>query len=62
MRQRIGQIARGKFDCVKPVLKFSEEKIELQVIEGNCEAGSFVISCSNQETIRGVIYSTNPRM
>ena len=62
MRQRIGQIASGKFDCVKPVIKFSEEKIEVQVIEGNCEAGSFVISCSNQMTIRGVIYSTNSRM
>lgn len=62
MRARIGQIAAGRFNGTKPILAFSEETIELSVIEGRSEAGSFVIESTNQIKICGIVYSTNPRM
>lgn len=62
MRARIGQIAAGRFNGTKPILVFSEETIDLSVIEGRGEAGSFVIESTNQIKICGIVYSTNPRM
>lgn len=62
MRARIGQIAAGRFNGTKPILVFSEETIDLSVIEGRSEAGSFVIESTNQIKICGIVYSTNPRM
>ena len=59
---RIGQIAAGRFNGTKPILAFSEETIDLSVIEGRSEAGSFVIESTNQIKICGIVYSTNPRM
>ncbi|HBP62534.1 MAG TPA: hypothetical protein DD659_08390 [Eubacterium sp.] len=43
-------------------MAFSEETIDLSVIEGRSEAGSFVIESTNQIKICGIVYSTNPRM
>ena len=62
MRARIGQIAAGRFNGTKPILALSEETIDLSVIEGRSEAGSFVIESTNQIKICGIVYSTNPRM
>lgn len=62
MRARIGQVAAGRFNGTKPILAFSEETIDLSVIEGRSEAGSFVIESTNQIKICGIVYSTNPRM
>ena len=62
VRARIGQIAAGRFNGTKPILAFSEETIDLSVIEGRSEAGSFVIESTNQTKICGIVYSTNPRM
>lgn len=62
MRALIGQIAAGRFNGTKPILAFSEETIDLSVIEGRSEAGSFVIESTNQIKICGIVYSTNPRM
>ena len=62
VRARIGQIAAGRFNGTKPILAFSEETIDLSVIEGRSEAGSFVIKSTNQIKICGIVYSTNPRM
>lgn len=62
MRARIGQIAAGRFNGTKPILAFSEETIDLSVIEGRSEAGSFVIESTNQIKICGIVYSINPRM
>ena len=56
------QIAAGRFNGTKPILAFSEETIDLSVIEGRSEAGSFVIESTNQIKICGIVYSTNPRM
>ena len=52
----------GRFNGTKPILAFSEETIDLSVIEGRSEAGSFVIESTNQIKICGIVYSTNPRM
>lgn len=62
VRARIGQIAAGRFNGTKPILAFSYETIDLSVIEGRSEAGSFVIESTNQIKICGIVYSTNPRM
>lgn len=62
VRTCIGQIAAGRFNGTKPILAFSEETIDLSVIEGRSEAGSFVIESTNQIKICGIVYSTNPRM
>lgn len=62
VRARIGQIAAGRFNGTKPILAFSEETIDLSVIERRSEAGSFVIESTNQIKICGIVYSTNPRM
>lgn len=62
VRARIGQIAAGRINGTKPILAFSEETIDLSVIEGRSEAGSFVIESTNQIKICGIVYSTNPRM
>lgn len=62
VRVRIGQIAAGRFNGTKPILAFSEETIDLSVIEGRSEVGSFVIESTNQIKICGIVYSTNPRM
>lgn len=62
VRARIGQIAAGRFNGTKPILAFSDETIDLSVIEGRSEAGSFVIESTNQIKICGIVYSTNLRM
>ena len=62
MRKRIKQLARGKFEYAKPVLSFSEEEIAFTVIEGEDYEGSFTISSENLVKLRGLVYSTNPRM
>ena len=62
MRKRILRLARGKFEYVKPLLSFSDETIDLTVIENSEHSGSFSIISENHVPMRGVIYSTNPRM
>jgi hypothetical protein len=62
LRKRIRQLARGKFEYVKPVLSFEEESIELEVIQDAEYSGSFCIASTNHVKLRGVVYSTNPRM
>ncbi len=61
MRKRIRQLARGKFDFSKPEISFAEDTIELEVMENTDYSGSFTIAGNNQ-TIRGLVYVTNPRM
>lgn len=62
MRKRIRQIARGKFEYDKPTISFSEEELELKVIEGQDCFGCFTITCSEHIRMRGMVYSTSPRM
>lgn len=62
MRRRIQQLARGKFEHQKPSPAFSTDKVDIEVLEGKDFTGDFVITSTNQETMRGMIYSSNPRM
>ena len=62
MRKRIKQMARGKFEYAKPELIFSEKEIAFSVIEGEEYTGEFVIENKGNMKIRGLVYSTNPRM
>lgn len=62
MRKRIKQLARGKFEYAKPILAFSEELVDIQVIEDKGYQGDFTITSTNHLPIRGIVYSTNPRM
>lgn len=62
MRKRIRQIARGKFEYDKPLLDLPEEGLKLQVAEGQEYSGGFVVAASSPVPVRGVVYSTSPRM
>lgn len=62
MRKRIGQIAKGKFEYDQPLLSLPEEELSLTVILGQEYTGSFEITSRNHIPVRGVVYSTNPRM
>ena len=62
MRNRMKQLARGKFEYDVPVIQFSDESLSLTVIEGEDYSGSFSLTSQNGMKIRGVCYSTNERM
>ncbi len=62
VRKRIRQIARGKFENDAPVLLFPEEELSITVTEGQEYTGDFEIKSTNHVPMRGVVYSTSPRM
>lgn len=62
MRRRIQQLAKGKFEYLKPEVMFSDEKIEIEAYIDEDYEGSFTMTCTNETVFRGVIYSTNPKM
>lgn len=62
LRRRIQRLAAGKFEQEQPVLSLSEEKIEMEVLEGQDYTGEFVIEVSNHVPVKGLIYSSNPYM
>lgn len=62
MRRRIQQLARGKFEQAKPFLTLQTDKIDIEVLEGQDYTGDFVITSANRVPMRGIIYSSNPRM
>ena len=61
MRRRIQQLARGKFEQEKPSPVFSTDKVDIKALEGKDYSGDFVITSTNQNMMRGVVYSSNPR-
>ena len=62
MRKRIQQLARGKFEYARPLLSFSTEKVDIEVLEGRDYAGDFVITSENHVPFRGMIYTSDSRM
>ena len=62
MRKRIKQLARGKFEYAKPQLVLSEEEITFEVCEDDVYEGEFTIETTSDTKIRGLVYSTHPRM
>ena len=62
MRKRIQQLASGKFEYARPLLSFSTDKVEIDVLEGKDYTGDFVITSANRVPMRGIIYSSDARM
>ncbi|MBO5302578.1 MAG: hypothetical protein J6A92_00850 [Lachnospiraceae bacterium] len=62
MRKRIEELAKGMCDSNCPVLEFSTDRIEMEIIAGEDYAGEFSITSKNQIPIKGIVYSANPRM
>lgn len=62
MRKRIQELAAGKCDRACPELRFSQEELEVKVIEGQNFCGQFTIKSTNEIPMRGIVYSSNPRM
>ncbi len=62
MRKRIQQLARGKFQYARPLLSFSTEKVDIEVLEGKDYTGDFVITSANRVPMRGIVYTSHERM
>ena len=62
LRKKIKQLAYGTFDYNEPGLSFSTERVELEVIEGKDVTGEFTVQSGNGKKLRGIVYSTHPRM
>lgn len=62
LRKKIKQLAYGVFDCDEPDISLSVERIELEAVEGKDVSGEFSICSSNGKKLRGIVYSTYPRM
>ncbi|MBR3770555.1 MAG: hypothetical protein IKL06_08480 [Lachnospiraceae bacterium] len=62
MHKKIKQLAYATFDDSEQDLSFSVERVELELIEGRDGTGEFIVSGTNGEKLRGVVYTTNPRM
>lgn len=62
LRKRIQQLAKGKFEYARPLLQFSTDKVTVEVLEGKDYTGDFVITSANRVPMRGVIYTSDPRI
>ncbi len=62
MRKRIRELAEGRVECAKPMVEFSAERIEIDVVEGTDYRGEFTLTSTNQVPVRGIACSLNPRM
>lgn len=62
MRKKIQELAAGKCDKECPIVQFSEEELEVRVLEGQNFCGKFTITSRNEIPMRGIVYSSNPRM
>lgn len=62
MRKRIEELAEGKIPYEQPQVVFSKEKLELEAVEGQTAADSFVVKSENGIRMRGIIYSSSARM
>ena len=61
MRKRIEELAEGKIPYEQPQVVFSKEKLELEAVEGQTAADSFVVKSENGIRMRGIIYSSSAR-
>ena len=54
MRKRIRELAEGRVECAKPMVEFSAERIEIDVVEGTDYRGEFTLTSTNQVPVRGI--------
>lgn len=62
MQRRIEELAAGICQSQSSILKFTPEKLEFEVLEGNTYIGKFSINNIHNIPIEGVIYTSSPRM
>ena len=62
MRKRMKELAAGMIDYGKPLLRFSTDKVELEVLEGQTVSGEFRIEVLSEQKVRGGVYTTGMRM
>ncbi|MEG0805084.1 MAG: DUF5717 family protein [Lachnospiraceae bacterium] len=62
MRKRMEELAKGKFEYEGPKVDFSENRIEITVVEGTDYHGSFTITSSNHVEMKGIVYASNVRI
>ncbi|MCR5451394.1 MAG: DUF5717 family protein [Lachnospiraceae bacterium] len=60
MRKRIWRMSEDRFREEAPVLEFDRDKIEVHIVCGEDAEGEFVIRSTNDVTLRGIVYSSNP--
>lgn len=75
VQKKIQELAAGKCGSVRPTLRFifqenqtgkppenAERKLDIEVLEGKSSTGEFSIESTNGIPLRGIVYSSNPRM
>lgn len=62
MHRKIQELAAGKCDGRSPRPQFSEEQLKIEVLEGHSYKGKFLIESTNEIPMRGIVYSSSPRM
>ncbi len=62
LRKRIQDLAYARFRHEKPVVQCSTDRLEFEVLQDEVYRGSFSISSVNGGSMKGSIYSSNPRM
>lgn len=62
MYKRIEELAEGKVHIVSPILSLMPEQVRLEPVEGSSISGKFTVSSINKVPMKGIVYSTDPRM
>ena len=62
MKKKIWQMSEGKFDIKRPKVFISDERIQLQVREGNSIEGELQIQSTNGKPMKGWVVSTHSYM
>lgn len=62
MQKRIRQLAEGKIKAKRGTLSFSKPEIVLEARSSGTVAGDFFVSRSDGRKVRGVVFSSDPRM
>ncbi len=62
MKEKISQLAKEKFEYEKPSIIFSKETLVLEVETGKSVTDTIHISNSGNRSMKGIIYSSDPRL
>lgn len=62
MQKKLEELAAGICRSNSSILQFSQEKLDLEVVEGTDYTGEFRIQSAGNMTVQGMICSSSPRM
>lgn len=62
LRERIQQLANGKFVYEKPEVVFSTDRIDIEMAGGKDYTGEFTITSTNGVPMKGLVYTSHSRM